>query len=253
MVRIRYCALVLAVASIGAFGAGAARADGEWTPVGISDLQGEADWTGFYIGGKLGGSSSNISWTSPAANLFDPLGSLSPVDFSPSGFVGGIIGGGNLQVGHWVFGAEFTYSDFNFSQTTTSPFLPATDTFSNKLDWIGTIEGRVGYSFYNFLLFGKGGWAAGNATLTGNSSVNGTFSISQLADGWTIGGGVELLCWSNVVLGLEYDYIRLSLANSGSCPLCASGIVAGTPPTIGGDANINAVMFRASYLFPPED
>src|SRR5450755_2781893 len=100
MVRIRYCALVLAVASIGAFGAGAARADGEWTPVGISDLQGEADWTGFYIGGKLGGSSSNISWTSPAANLFDPLGSLSPVDFSPSGFVGGIIGGGNLQVGH---------------------------------------------------------------------------------------------------------------------------------------------------------
>ena len=252
MGRIRDCALVLAAASMGAFGAGAARADGDWSPVGISDLQGEADWTGFYIGGKLGGASSNIDWTQ-AANVFDPLGITTPADFSPSGFVGGIIGGGNLQVGHWVFGAEFSYSDYNFNQTITSPFLPTTDTFSTKMDWIGTVEGRIGYSFYNWLLFAKGGWAGSDATLTLVSPTNGTFSMTQFVDGWTIGGGLELLCWSNIVLGVEYNHIEIDLSNSASCPLCAAGIVAGTPQSVAGDATIDSVMARASYLFPPED
>jgi outer membrane immunogenic protein len=251
MVRIRDCALLLAVASMGALSVESARAD-DWAPVGISDLQGEADWTGFYIGGKLGGASSDINW-SQAANVFNPLGVTTPVDFSPSGFAGGIIGGGNLQLGHWVFGAEFSYSDYNLNETTTSPYLPASDTFSTKLDWIGTVEGRIGYAFYNWLIFAKGGWAGGNATLTGSSSVNGTVSVEQFSDGWTIGGGLEFLAWNNVVLGVEYNHLEIDLSNSASCPLCASGIVAGTPQSIAGDATIDSVMARASYLFPPED
>jgi outer membrane immunogenic protein len=55
------------------------------------------------------------------------------------------------------------------------------------------------------------------------------------------------------VLGVEYDYIAISLSNSASCPLCASGIVAGTPQSLAGDATLSSVMVRASYLFPPED
>jgi outer membrane immunogenic protein len=253
MGRIRDCALVLAVASVGAFGAGAVLADWEPSAVGISDLQGEADWTGFYIGGKLGGTRGDVDWTTDA-NVFNPFGVSTPVNFSPSGFSGGIIGGGNLQVGHWVFGAEFSYSGVDLSQTTTSPFLPARDTFSSKLDYIGTVEGRIGYSFYDFLAFVKGGWAGSNATLTGTNTATGfTASTDNFVDGWTIGGGLELLCWSNIVLGVEYDYITLDLGNSASCPLCASGIVAGTPQSLAGEANLSSVMFRASYLFPPED
>jgi outer membrane immunogenic protein len=256
MGRIRDCALVLAVASIGAFGAGAALADWESSAVGISDLQGEADWTGFYIGGKLGGTWGDVSWTQDA-NVFTFGGAAAPgaaTDFNPSGFAGGIIGGGNLQVGHWVFGAEFSYTGVDLSQTIVSPFFPATDTFSTKLDYIGTIEGRIGYSFYNFLAFVKGGWAATNANLTLVNNVTGvTASTSEFADGWTLGGGLELLCWSNIVLGVEYDYISLDLSNSASCPLCASGIVSGTPQSLAGDATLSSVMFRASYLVPPED
>ena len=73
-----------------------------------------------------------------------------------------------------------------------------------------------------------------------------------MVDGWTIGAGVEHLCWSNIVLGLEYDYVTLNLSNTPSCPLCNSGIVTGgTPSSITGDANISSVMLRASYLVPP--
>jgi outer membrane immunogenic protein len=66
-----------------------------------------------------------------------------------------------------------------------------------------------------------------------------------------VGGGVELLCWSNIILDLEYDYVTLNLSNTPSCPLCDSGIVTGG--MIDGDATISSVMLRASYLFPHED
>jgi len=239
-------------------GAGGATADGPRPYViGATDLQGEADWTGFYIGGKLGGAWSDINW-SQDTNIFTNAGAVAPgtnVNFSPSGFAGGVIGGGNVQVGHWVFGAELSYSGVNLSQTVTSPFFPATDIFTTKIDWLATIEGRAGYAFSRYLVFGKVGWVGSNAKLTLLRTTTGlTATTDDFVDGYTLGGGVEMLCWSNVVLGLEYDYTYLSLSNSASCPLCPVGIAGGgAPQSIAGDASINSVMARASYLFAPED
>jgi outer membrane immunogenic protein len=248
---IRGSALALAVAAlVGLGGAGAARADAEI--VGVTDVQYRTDWTGFYIGGKLGGAWSDISWTQDAS-IFNPLDLNTPVTFSPSGIAGGLIAGGNLQVGHWIFGAELGYIGTGLSQTATSPFLPATDTFTTQIDWIGTIEGRIGFQFANFLIFGKGGWAGTNASLTATSTVNGTQKSSEFVDGWTIGGGMEMLVWNNVVLGIEYQHIQLDLNSGNSCPFCVAGIAIATPQALGGDATISAVMVRASYLFAYED
>jgi outer membrane immunogenic protein len=247
---IRDCALVLAVAGLAGVSAGAARADGE--VIGVTDVTYRTDWTGFYIGGKLGGAWSDVTWTQDAS-LFNPLDLNTPISFSPNGFAGGIIGGGNLQVGHWIFGMELAYIGANLTQTATSPFLPATDTFTTQIDWLGTVEGRIGFQFANYLVFAKGGWAGTNASLKAVSTVNGTSSSSEFVDGWSIGGGVDMLCWSNIVLGLEYSHINLDLNSGNSCPFCVAGIVIATPQALGGTANMDSVMLRASYLFAPED
>jgi outer membrane immunogenic protein len=221
----------------------------------MTDSQYLTDWSGFYIGGKLGGAFSNLNWQQDV-NLFTDSGVArnTPVQFSPSGIAGGIIGGANLQLGQWIFGAELSFSGIDLSQSTTSPFFPATDTFSTKLDWLGTVEGRIGYSWDRVMVFGKGGWAGSNATLKVNSSRLGTASFSEFVDGWTIGGGVEYAAWNSVIIGIEYDYVKLSLNSGGSCPLCDAGVqIDSSPAVVTGDATMSAVMLRASYLFAGED
>jgi outer membrane immunogenic protein len=171
--------------------------------------------------------------------------------------MGGIIGGANLQLGQWIFGAELSFSGTGLSQSVTSPFFPATDTFSTELNWLGTVEGRIGYSWDRVMVFGKGGWAGSNATLKVNSTHpthGGSASTSEFVDGWTIGGGIEYAVWNSVIIGVEYDYVRLSLTSGGSCDLCDAGLlIDSTPSAVTGDATMSAVMLRASYLFMPED
>ncbi len=225
----------------------------------MTDSQYLTDWSGFYVGGKLGGAFSNITWTQDL-NAFTALSGVppnTPIDFSPSGVAGGFLGGANLQLGQWIFGAEVSFSGTNLSQKTTSPFFPATDTFSTNLDWLLTVEGRVGYSWDRVMVFGKGGLAATDATLKVTSthpSHGGSASFTEFAKGWTIGGGVEYAAWNSVILGIEYDYMNINLSKGGDCPLCDVGLtIDSTPSALGGNVTISAVMMRASYLFAGED
>ncbi len=227
----------------------------------MTDSQYLTDWSGIYIGGKLGGTWSDFNWQTDA-NVFNTgagaaAAANTPIGFSPSGVMGGIIGGANLQLGQWIFGAELSFSGTGLSQSVTSPFFPATDTFSTELNWLGTVEGRIGYSWDRVMVFGKGGWAGSNATLKVNSTHpthGGSASTSEFVDGWTIGGGIEYAVWNSVIIGVEYDYVSLSLTSGGSCDLCNAGLlIDSTPSAVTGDATMSAVMLRASYLFMPED
>jgi opacity protein-like surface antigen len=104
------------------------------------------------------------------------------------------------------------------------------------------------------MVFAKVGWAGTNATLKVTSTRHGTASFSEFVDGWTLRGGVEYAIWNSVIIGLEYDYVRLSLNSGGSFPLCDDGIqIDSSPSVVTGDATISAVMLRAIYLFVPED
>jgi outer membrane immunogenic protein len=250
----RSLTFVFAAAALAMFGASSALADGPRPYViGATDLQGQTDWTGFYIGGKLGGAWSDISWTQDNNQFTNNNGDT--VSFSPSGFAGGIIGGGNVQVGHWVFGAELSFQGVDLKETLTSPFFPATDTFSAEIDWLATVEGRVGYSFSHWLVFGKVGWVGSHVNLSETSSASGaTATADDYVDGYTLGGGLEFLTASGFVLGLDYSYINLNLSTPADCPQCFVGITGGSAPqAVAGDATINAIMARATYLFAPED
>ncbi len=252
--------LRLAGAAAAAFPLAASPAVADGIPgVVMTDSQYLTDWSGVYVGGKLGGAFSNLNWTQDL-NSFTALSGVAPntpVEFSPNGIAGGFLGGANLQLGQWIFGGEVSFSGTGLSQSVRSPFFPATDTFSTTLDWLLTVEGRIGYSWDRVMVFGKGGLAATDATLKVTSTHpthGGTASVTEFAKGWTIGGGIEYAAWNSVILGIEYDYMDISLSKGGDCPLCDAGLtIDSTPSALGGDAKISAVMLRASYLFASED
>jgi outer membrane immunogenic protein len=228
---------------------------GRWVPgTPYTASQNVSDWSGFYIGGKLGGVWSDIGWSEDFAEFASPGGTSK---FSPSGFAGGVMGGGNLQMGNWVFGLEAAYVGVGLDATTVSPTAP-TDSFSVQLDWLLMVEPRLGYSWDRYMVFVKGGWAGGDAKLSavGAGNVPGSTATAQandFVDGWTIGGGIEYAWLPGFIVGVEYQHITLDLGTAASCDLCLIGIPIGEPAAIHGSAEISSVMARASYLFGPED
>ncbi len=252
-------ALVAIAAGVLALGAQRAEADGwqsgepgRWVPgTPMTDSQQVTDWSGVYIGGKLGGIWSDIGWTENFGEFDAPGGAK----FTPSSFAGGVFGGGNIQMGNWIFGLESSFLGMGLNQS-KSPVVP-TDTFKTEIEWLLFVEPRIGFAFDRTMLFVKGGWVGGDATfsatgLTSNGNLA-SFKASEFVDGWTLGGGIEYALWPSVIVGVDYQYIDLKLSSAASCDLCLIGIPIGEPPLIAGNATMSQVMLRASYLFAPED
>jgi len=137
----------------------------------------------------------------------------------------GIIGGGqigyNWQANQWVFGLEADFQgsgqkgDGSFFIPPVGGFLalviPSTSiTYEDKLNWFGTVRGRVGYAFDRWLPYVTGGGAFGHGEINGTrttGAVSTTFSGSQSYSGWTVGGGVEWAFANNWSAKVEYLYI----------------------------------------------
>ena len=89
-----------------------------------------------------------------------------------------------------------------------------TATYNTKLNWIGTITPRLGFSASNWLLYVKGGLAVGQVESNlGNTGVFIPVTSAQREPnghlGWTAGAGVEYAITGNWIAGLEYDYYDL--------------------------------------------
>src|SRR6476620_7873190 len=100
------------------------------------------NWTGFYIGGHVGGA-------------FAGDNSLSGSD---GRFLGGIQGGADYQFGNnVVIGIEAEYSWL--ANGSSGVVFPAGTVVSTNSDQLGSVTGRLGYSFGPTLLYAKGGYA----------------------------------------------------------------------------------------------
>ena len=189
-----------------------------------------SSWTGFYAGVTLGGASSTGDTSQGINSIFctfgvvgcpasgSALASALPGSFNTSG--SGVIGGGevgwNWQSGHLVWGIEtdFSATDISGSQTVAPSAalvgfpghhaVNVQETVSERLSYLGTVRGRLGYTLMNSLLaYGTGGFAYGqvksSASLAENLSGGcacGPFptvtdSQSTTMTGWTVGGGLE--------------------------------------------------------------
>ncbi|NWG23106.1 MAG: porin family protein [Pseudorhodoplanes sp.] len=148
------------------------------------------NWTGFYIGGHIGGAFGSEEVTGL------PAGFTGKTD--PDGFIGGAQAGYNWQSGNWVFGIE---GDWSWSGADGSTVIGATP-FTSDQNWLATATGRIGYAWDNWLWYAKGG-AAWLSTDYGTPG----FSLSDTRTGWTIGGGVEVGLAPNWSAKLEYNYM----------------------------------------------
>ena len=208
------------------------------------------NWTGFYAGLNLGG-----SWGSQDNALVSTAGATLA---SNSDHVDGIIGGGqigyNWQTNQIVFGIEADFQgsgqkadgSFSFSPVGFFAAAPPTVTmdYSDKLEWFGTVRGRLGYAFDRWLPYLTGGWAYGHGVLNGSTAVGATsfsFSADKDYSGWTVGGGLEWAFDNHWSARAEYLYIDFG-----------DGAVAAASPTlnvVSGRLTDNIVRAAVNYRF----
>jgi outer membrane immunogenic protein len=154
------------------------------------------NWTGFYIGGNIGGGFADSRWS-------DPFGGPHNT-FNDSGFIGGGQVGYNAQFNWLVLGVEGDFDWTNLKGSGTDSFG---DSINTKTEWTSTATGRVGAAFDRLLVYGKGGIAFAQDRSSINSLFGGSASTSQTRTGWTAGAGLEYALDRNWSAKLEYDYL----------------------------------------------
>jgi outer membrane immunogenic protein len=230
-------------------------------------------WTGWYIGLNAGGVWGGDPVGATASNSqFCPTGLCGKaLDFAnasiqgatgefpaKAGFMGGGQFGYNLQLAdRWIAGFEADFqglvtdaggSDSRYSAADVSGFAGhgvGTDlSVTKRIDFLGTVRGRLGYLVVpRLLVFGTGGFAYGHVKsgLTISQSLIGSglgglearpgtaLSTSRIQAGWTLGGGFEWMFASNWTAKIEYLYYDLGKVTSNG--QIADRITSPAPPT----------------------
>jgi outer membrane immunogenic protein len=187
---------------VSAFTASSAIADGYSPPPEGYAAVPFIGWTGFYIGGHVGGAWSTVDWAN--VNLTGER-----VNNDARGFIGGGQIGYNQQFGVVVLGAEAMLSGDTLSDDFRSLKSP-TVTYSTDVNTITTVTGRLGVAAGQWLVYAKAGWAGARVDVAGHDTVGpDSFSLDQWRNGWTAGTGLEYKVARNIGLGLEYSFIDL--------------------------------------------
>jgi outer membrane immunogenic protein len=178
-----------------------------------------ANWSGFYIGGNGGGATALNRSSLDIAGLGSPT---SKFNLSPDGYFGGAQIGYNWQAANWVYGLEADIQGASLKDDrvcllscTTGQFV----SYDQKMQWFGTVRGRVGYSLGSTLFYGTGGLAYGGVKTRVQEFVGFAGGLDQTFDktktGYTVGGGIESpfefmgMFGKNWTAKTEYLYIDL--------------------------------------------
>ncbi len=216
------------------------------------------DWTGFYLGGYLGG-----AWVAENTQIdLDGYTSF-PFDVGDTFLLEGkhlFIGGGNVgynfQTGNFVFGVEtdLTYLGYSVRDNVTyrqggdlEPRLEA------NADWLGTLRARFGYAIDRTLFYASGGLAYSdleyrvydNAVDETPETINASIKPNW---GWAIGVGADHAFTDNWSAKAEYMYAKFD--GETPCGVSSGGDdPGGTFCWNFGDTKMHVVRFGASYNF----
>jgi outer membrane immunogenic protein len=153
-------------------------------------------WTGFYVGAHLGGaftSDNNFSGLATGNN-------------TNGRFLGGVQVGGDYQFApNWVAGIEGQYS---WLSGNVGAVFPGGFAYTNNQRGLGSVTGRIGYTWGPGLLYVKGGYAYSddNESVT-FGGVPVTFATSgDHRNGYTVGAGVEYMFAPSWSAKVEYQY-----------------------------------------------
>jgi outer membrane immunogenic protein len=162
------------------------------------------NWTGFYIGGHVGGAFTD------GTNL---LG-------SDARFLGGVQGGFDYQFApNWVMGVEAQYSWLTGGSN--GVVFPAGTLVTGNSDQLGSVTGRLGYTWGPALLYAKGGYAwrdNNNLAATVGGAAAGFTTDGNHKDGYTVGAGLEYMFAPNWSAKAEYQYYNFGKTTFTSGP-----------------------------------
>src|SRR3981189_1780138 len=162
------------------------------------------NWTGFYIGGH-------------------PRRAL-PGHNSLTGnsgrFLGGVQGGADYQFApSWVIGVEAQYSWL--ASNNTGLLFPGGVLVTSNSDQLGSVTGRLGYTWGPALLYAKGGyaWRDNNNIGVSAAGVPAVFTTDgSHKDGYTVGAGLEYMFAQNWSAKAEYQYYNFGSTTFTSGP-----------------------------------
>ena len=200
-------------------------------------------WTGFYLGlnGGFGGDRNTYSFN------VGGVGGTSKLD--SSGFFGGGQIGYNWQFAPaWVAGVEADIDDADIQGMPSTTVAGASASFGTRLNWFGTVRGRIGYLVTpTTMLYGTGGWAYGSVTSSASASAAGVGAGASVSStqtgGWTAGGGLEYAINPSISFKTEYLFVNL-----GSTTL-ANGFPAGVPATLSEKTTVHTVKAGLNFKF----
>lgn len=186
----RFVVALLSATAMSAVGANAADLPVKAPPV---PFVAAYNWSGIYVGGFIGGLWGQKEWTFLNGNT---------TSHTADGFFGGGQIGFNWQISNWVLGAQ---ADFGWTNASGSSSCPnAAFTCKTSIKHLGSLTGRVGYAFNEWLPYIKGGgaWTKDDYEASGPS----LFTGSNSPWGWTVGAGLEWGFLPNWSTFIEYDY-----------------------------------------------
>ena len=164
-------------------------------------------WTGYYVGLNVGGAFDNTDRVD-VSGLSSILGT-GPDALSLRNKSSGVTAGGQAGYNYEfalgnsngiVVGLEVdaAYTDLSSNLPIDSGDIVAGSTVNlrSRLDYLGTIRGRLGYAYDRFLFYGTGGFAYGTVEHSATLDVPGLGSMAAAnlttnEIGFAYGGGVE--------------------------------------------------------------
>jgi outer membrane immunogenic protein len=167
------------------------------------------NWTGFYIGGHIGG---------------DFAGSNSLAG-NNGRFLGGVQGGFDYQfTSNFVGGIEAEYSWMAGNNNGVT--FPGGVVVTDKRDQLGSVTGRAGYTWGPGLLYAKGGYAFRednnvNVAVAGAPAAFTTTGNNK--NGWTVGAGLEYMFAPNWSAKAEYQYYNFGNTTFTTGPAAIAG------------------------------
>jgi outer membrane immunogenic protein len=200
------------------------------------------DWSGFYVGGQVGASWTQIDWDKFNATNTDRLSQSGNRPF------GGTQIGLQFQRGNIVAGLEVSYVDgFSNGWISSTSVLNVDRSRQSRLGSIWMLTPRLGYTWNRWLSYIKGGYANGKVDF--ESFITSTQQITASSygrkSGWTLGAGFEYALINNLSIGLEYDYLKLNVGGHNDNP--APGFAQGAISNV--NAHVHLLMARLNYKF----
>jgi outer membrane immunogenic protein len=197
------------------------------------------NWTGFYIGGNVGG-----AWGSVDATDVNTGATVSP---NNNGFAGGGQIGYDYQMGPWVIGIRNIFDGTSISGGATISDPLFSGTINSHLHWFDALTARGGYLVQpNVLLYLQGGaaWTSWDVNAINSAGVQVGEISGGNRTGWTLGGGIEWMFVPHWSAFLEYNYMGF-----GTRSATTTACVKVTCANISAKSDLQNVLVGVNYKF----